>query len=159
MFRRLRNFLGQPRPRRKLLVETTAELLRAWWLVRRHPFNAYAATLGQTRPGEFEASHDMALAPLRDFRWALKRVNQLARGRFTCLMLAIAAKRMLDRRGMANTLVLGVRPDKGADDDPFGAHAWLRAGPHIVIGQEERAGHIPVVSYHSSPDAGVSSAA
>ena len=77
----------------------------------------------------------MALAPLRAFRWALKRVNQLARGRFTCL-------------------VLSVRPDKGADDDPFGAHAWLRAGPYIVIGKEERAGHIPMVSYHSGPGTG-----
>ena len=77
----------------------------------------------------------MALAPLREFRWALKRVNQLARGRFTCL-------------------VLGARPDKGADDDPFGAHAWLRAGPYIVIGKEERAGHIPMVSYHSGPGTG-----
>ena len=113
-------------------------------------------TLGQAYPGEFvdEANHDMAPQPLAEPRWALRRINKLAGGRFTCLMMAIAGKRLLDRRGLPNTLVLGVRPDKGDGDDPFGAHAWLRAGPFVVLGLEERAGHIPVTSYHSAPQDG-----
>ncbi len=153
MYRQLRNFLTLPLARKRLLAEAAGALLSAWWLVRRKPFRAYARTLGQPHPGEYDdaANHDMPPQPLGQIRWALQRINRLAGGRFTCLMLGIAAKRMLDRRGLANTLVLGVRPDKGAGDDPFGAHAWLWAGRYVVIGLEERVGHIPVASYHSSP--------
>ena len=107
--------MALPRPRRRLLLEAANALLHAWWLVRRRPFRAYAATLGQAHPGEFvdTANADMPPQPLGQVRWALHRLNRLAGGRFTCLMLAIAGKRLLDRRGLANTLVLGVRPGTG----------------------------------------------
>jgi len=152
LLRRARNFMALPRPRRRLLLEAATVLLHAWWQVRRRPFRAYAATLGQAHPGEYvdSVNTDMPPQPLGQVRWALHRLNRLAGGRFTCLMLGMAAKRLLDRRGLANTLVLGVRPEKGDGTDPFGAHAWLRAGPYVVIGLEERAGHIPVASYHSN---------
>ncbi len=153
MLRRLRNFILLPWGRKRLLLEAGRALVSSWWTVRRRPFRAYAATLGQAHRGEFvdTPAFDIAPQPLGQARWALQRVNKLAGGRFTCLMLAIAGKRMLNRRGVANTVVLGVRPDKGDGDDPFGAHAWLRAGQYVVVGLEERAGHIPVASYHSTP--------
>ena len=156
VFRRFLSFMALPRTRKRMLAEAAGALLSAWWLVRRKPFRSYCRTLGQPHPGEFvdTSNQDMPPQPLGQIRWAVQRVNRLAGGRFTCLMLGIAAKRMLDRRGLANTLVLGVRPDKGDGDDPFGAHAWLRAGRYVVIGLEERAGHIPVASYHSDPAQG-----
>jgi len=149
---RIRKFLALPASRKKLLLEITLGLLRAAWQVRRAPFQTYSKTLGRPVPGDFvdTALTDIPVEPLRDVRWALKRINALAGGRFTCLMLAMAGKRALDRRGLANSLVLGARPDQGDGDDPFGAHAWLRAGPFVVIGAEESVGHIPLVSYHSA---------
>lgn len=155
MITQARNFLRLPRARKRLLAEAAAALVAARWTVRRRPFRSYAAALGQAHPGEFvDAAHaDMAPQPLGRIRWALLRVNRLAGGRFTCLMLAIAAKRMLNRRGLPNTLVLGVRMDNPVGDDPFAAHAWLRAGRYTVVGVEERAGHVAVASYHSAPPA------
>ncbi|MFN3845097.1 MAG: lasso peptide biosynthesis B2 protein [Paracoccaceae bacterium] len=153
MFISLRNFLALPSRRKLLLAETALALLRAAWLVRRSPFRAYARTLGHRSPGEFvDTAHpDIPTRSLGEVRWALRRINQLAGGRFTCLMLAMAGKRVLNRRCLANTLVLGVRPDRDDGADLFGAHAWLRVGPFVMIGMEERAGHIPIASYHSDP--------
>lgn len=152
MLSRLRNFMALPRARKRLLAEVAVALLHAAWLVRRRPFRSYAGRLGQPSAGEYvDPMTDLPAPVLADLRWALWRINLLAGGRFTCLMLAMAGKRVLNRRGLANTLVLGVRPDGGAGEDPFGAHAWLRAGPHVVVGMQERAGHIPVASYHSGP--------
>lgn len=153
MFFRLRNFLVLPLARTCLIAEATSALLSSYWLVRHKTFRSYARTLGRPHPGEYEdvSNHDMSPHLLGQVRWALLLVNRLMGGRFTCLMVGIASKRMLNRRGQANTLVLGVRPAKGDDDDPFGAHAWLRAGRFIVVGFEERVGHIPVASYHSDP--------
>lgn len=135
-------------------MSAAAELLRAWYLVRFRKFRTYSGTLGEIRAGEFvdEAHSVAALQKLRDVRWALRQLNGLVRGRLTCLMLAIAGKRLLDRRGLANTLVLGVRPDKGSGKEPMGAHAWLLVGRYVVIGLEEKADHIPVASYYSHPE-------
>lgn len=153
VIRRIRNFLGLARSRKRLLAEVTIELLRAAWTVRRRPFQSYVASFGNPKPGDFvdDSLENLPVGQLRDLHWALTRVNRVARGRFTCLMLAMAGKRVLNRRGVPNSLVLAARPDRGADNDPFGAHSWLRSGQYVVIGAEESVGHIPLVSYHSTP--------
>jgi hypothetical protein len=154
--RTLRSFLARPRTDKALLAEAAGELARAWWRVRRQPFRAYAPGLGRSRPGDFhdETPPTLPRHELARLRWALERLNRLAGGRFTCLMLAMAGQRMLVRRGQSGTLVLGVDPGGGAGGDALGAHAWLCAGPHVVVGADERAGHIAVVSYHATPAAG-----
>lgn len=48
-----------------------------------------------------------------------------------CLVQAISAKMMLDRRSIPTTLYLGVSKDQ---QDEMIAHAWLRAGNAIVLG-------------------------
>jgi len=151
----VRGFVRMPRARKRLLAESTWFLLRAAWLVRRRPFRTYAPSLGQVHSGEFmdRSDNQPLIHAVAEIRWALKRVNRLAGGRFTCLMLAMAGQRLLHRRGLAATLVLGVRPEGGVGDDPFGAHAWLRAGDQVVIGQEECAGHTAVASYFLGPRA------
>ena len=151
--RRVRTFLFLPWSRKRMLVEGATALVLAWWQVRYRQFRCYSANLGVAYDGEFidPSNIDAPRQTLIEVRWVLRALNRMAKGKFTCLMLAMAGKRMLNRRGFANTLVLGVRPGKGQGDDPFGAHAWLRAGQYVVIGQEERAGHIPVASYHSAP--------
>ncbi len=151
MISRIRKLFRLPRHRKRLLVEISYELLRAAWIVKHSHFQTYVASLGQPMPGD--ASDDTLPEPplehLRDVAWALKRINKLAGGRFTCLMLAMAGKRALNRRHVPNSLVLAARPDRGSGDDPFGAHSWLRSGQYVVIGAEESVGHIPLVSYLS----------
>lgn len=153
----LRNFLTRSRGDKALLAEAAGELALAWWRVRRQPFRRYASRLGAARPGEYHDPDPPALprGELVRLRWALERLNRLAHGRFTCLMLAMAGQRLLVRRGQAATLVLGVRPGGGAaPGEALGAHAWLCVGPQVVLGADERAGHIAVASYHATPTRG-----
>ena len=51
-----------------------------------------------------------------------------------CLVRAIAAKKMLDRRRIESTLYLGTARDA---EGKMIAHAWLRSGPFYVTGAEE----------------------
>ena len=53
--------------------------------------------------------------------------------RADCLVQAMAAQRWLSSRGVATSLVVGVRKPAAAD---FGAHAWLMAGGRVVTGGE-----------------------
>ncbi len=51
-----------------------------------------------------------------------------------CLVQAIAALKMLERRGVASTLYLGT--SRGASGEML-AHAWLRSGPIYLTGFEQ----------------------
>lgn len=137
--------------RRSLAREAAAELLMAWALVRLRPFATYSARMGIGVNGDPEWDLDAkpVIAALHDVNWAIRRCNLVAAGRFTCLMQAMAGQRMLARRGVEGAVVLGVKPGRSGADPT--AHAWLRVGRFVVLGDEERPGHIPVASYRKAP--------
>lgn len=60
-----------------------------------------------------------------------------------CLVQAVSLKKMLGWRGIESTLYLGV-----AKEDTFTAHAWLRVGDTVVIGDNGLQKY-SVVSYFS----------
>ena len=63
-------------------------------------------------------------------RWALAAASRRAPWRCKCLEQAIVARKMLESRGIATTLYLGV-----ARRGSLEAHAWLRCGSRIVAGE------------------------
>jgi len=145
MIRSLRSYSRLPSARRAAAHEAARELLRAWGLVRFRHFSRYASRLGTARNGDPEWDWRGDPRDLAGVKWAVERITQLSGGRFTCLMKAMAGQAMFARRGVSSAIVLGVRPgDKSGDPT---AHAWLRVGPWIPLGGEERSGHIPVASY------------
>lgn len=145
MIRPLRSYTRLPRARRAAAAEAARGLLRAWYLVRARPFSRYARRLGTAQAGEVVWDWQGDMAPLRDVQWAVTRINRLCAGRFTCLMQAMAGQEMLRRRGVESAVVLGVIPGRSGPAPT--AHAWLRVGPYIVLGQEERPGHVAVATY------------
>jgi hypothetical protein len=50
-----------------------------------------------------------------------------------CLVKAIAAMKMLEKRNIDSTLYLGTARDESGE---LVAHAWLRSGPYFVTGSE-----------------------
>ncbi len=67
---------------------------------------------------------------------AMSRCRYLVWAR-KCLVEAIAAKRMLDRRNIPATLYMGVAKDKNGK---MIAHAWLRSGNIWITGGRNRHG-------------------
>lgn len=62
-------------------------------------------------------------------RWAVETMARVLPWKPVCLPQALAAKKMLHRRGISSTLYLGVDPARDLD-----AHAWVRVGGTIVTG-------------------------
>lgn len=122
--------------------EAAALLAEAWlslaWsrLLIFLPFRRIAPLLGA--PGcETEWQE-----PPRDMQIELDRVADAVRiasraawWECKCLVQALAAMRMLKRRGIGSTLYLGTGRDKAGR---LAAHAWLRSGSRIITGAEER---------------------
>ena len=101
---------------------------------------------------QVSASLDLLPEVLKDVRWAVLRVSRVFGGRLTCLAQAVCGKALLARRGIDSVVVLGVRTggsqsgESGASDG-LGAHAWLCVSDIVLLGDEARAGHIPVARY------------
>lgn len=149
---RLITYIRQSSRRRRLVLEAMAELARAWTLVRLRPFKTYSARLGVAAQGEAPEGPKVDIVLCSDVRWAVQAVNRSFGGHFTCLMQGMAGKAMLNRRGVANTLVLGARLKKDEDTprkSDIAAHAWLYCGPVVLLGGEIRDEYVPVTSYVS----------
>lgn len=125
---RWRSWRATPVQMRRLLVEATLELLRARLLV---DFGLRRALPGLLAP----RNTDDPVPPeqmQRDIRYIVWLASSSVPWRSLCLPNAIAARRMLARRGFPSTLHLGVGHHEAGDPH---AHAWLEAGS-IITGAE-----------------------
>ena len=105
------------------------------------PFRALARQLGGLVPPPTpapaaELAPDPALTEaqrtaIRRIRWAIGAVAPVLPFRTLCLQQAIAARTMLERRGIGSVLHLGVDQSR---PDGLQAHAWLDAGGLGVTG-------------------------
>ncbi len=128
--------LQMPVKKKLLLSEAFLLLPVAWFVVRVLPFKWWSHHLGEVKPGEeILVDETLDTQALKEFGWAVRKVNRLFRGVYTCLMLAMAVQWMLSRRKISSTLVLGTLMEKDASGSMvMKAHAWLRAGELIVVG-------------------------
>ncbi|MEM9043952.1 MAG: lasso peptide biosynthesis B2 protein [Pseudomonadota bacterium] len=106
--------------------EAVAELTLAR-LVTLMPARIYTRLLqhqGEPHPAD-GADQALAIGQL------IERVARHLPFRTLCLQQVIALRRMLGRRGLGCTVVLGIAPDQVGD-----AHAWLKVGETIVSGED-----------------------
>lgn len=125
---------------RRLFIEALLALVRAKLAVHLQPFRRLAPTLGRAQAETPRTLTPEARAIAVAVSWAVQAVARHLPLGFVCLPQAIAAQRLLRRRGIASTLYLGVAPDRAAPE-AITAHAWLRAGDKIVTGEHEARRH------------------
>ena len=134
--RRWGRFAGLSRRQRALLVEASLQLAWARVVLLVLPFRRLAARLGElSSPAGTAASRapDPAAAVARDVRWAMACAARHVPFGAVCLPQAIAAKKMLARRGVKGVLHFGVaRPREAAGS--LEAHAWVDAAGIEVSG-------------------------
>ncbi|HVU32164.1 MAG TPA: lasso peptide biosynthesis B2 protein [Opitutaceae bacterium] len=143
-------FLGHGWRRRGLFCEAFGLLCWARLLIRLVPFRGLAPRLGKAQA---ESSSELTVNAQRtalDVAWAIGAATRHAPLRFVCLPQALAAKWMLRRRGIANTLYLGIAAGRETES-AMTAHAWLRSGDKIITGAREMGGHVVVLSLADGP--------
>ena len=127
----LRRFLAIPQKRKLLLAEALLSLLTARLAMLFVPFRSIAAWLGEagveTPPEAASDQIDVA----REISLAIAVMARRVPWDGRCLAQALAATRMLRRRGLEGTVSFGAAR---LDGEGFSAHAWLRFGPLFVTG-------------------------
>lgn len=86
------------------------------------------SNFGAVMTESFQKYPENQLIPIRE---CIRRSNKFLPGKSRCLINALTAKSMLNRRHFVCTLYLGV---KKTDSGSLQAHAWLRCGEYIVSG-------------------------
>jgi hypothetical protein len=126
-------------------VEATAWLALARLAILLLRFPALSRRLGAPMRESTLDDDERHRPLLRRIRWAIGAASRRAPWRCKCLEQGIAAKMMLRRRALPNTLYLGVAREQGSAS--VQAHAWLRCGSRYITGGEERARYAVVSSF------------
>lgn len=139
---RLRKFLELTAADRRLLLEAAFWLGVARLAVFTLPFRRIAPYLGrhmaQSPDGLASQHQDL----VERTSWAVQTASRHLPWECTCLAQAMAGKAVLKRRGVPNTLYLGLVK---ADEAQLRAHAWLRCGGRILTGWQAM-GEFAVIS-------------
>jgi hypothetical protein len=145
--KRLRRFLQAPLARQCLLVEAALQLSLAWLMVRLLPFRWWSPRLGDSSAGEQLPPEGVDDPRAHEISRAVSAINRAVGGRHTCLMLAVAGQRMLNRRRISSSLVLGTFTEHGEAQGPtMTAHAWLRVGRQVILGGHDGR-YLPLASF------------
>lgn len=98
------------------------------------PFHKLAPSLGAHME---ETTHDRLQDPLRrklvHVQEAIHIMSPYTWWESKCLVKAIAAMKMLERRRISCTLYMGTARDESGK---MIAHAWLRSGPYYITGAD-----------------------
>lgn len=139
----LHKFVQRSRLERRLFLEAWGCLALARVMIVIMPFRLIARRLGRTR-AESSSLAGKGEGLARTISWAVRTASRYSLWRSTCLTQAMAAKMMLRRRQLPNTLYLGLAKD---EEGTLRAHAWLRCGEAILTGGENRAGFTTIASF------------
>jgi hypothetical protein len=133
LLKRARTFWLIDKKTKLLLVE--AFILLGWArLLKNMSFAKVAPTLGEQMN---ETSFCMEEANRKQIKHVSHAINIMSRytvWESMCLVKAIAAMKMLEKRKIESTIYFGTA--KGENGKMI-AHAWLRSGPFYVTGEEE----------------------
>ena len=90
---------------------------------------------------------------LKRISWAVVATSRHMPWKRKCLAQAMAGKKMLQRRGIASTLYLGVAKE---GENALIAHAWLRSGSRILTGARGRKKYTVVSTFADERAQGLS---
>jgi hypothetical protein len=133
VIQKMKTFVLLDSRKKTLLLE--ALIFLAWArILKSIPFSRVSPLLG-THMEETSFTHDPSEQRiLRNVSDAIYIMSNYTLWESKCLVKAIAAMKMLQRRNIESTLYLGTARDESGN---MIAHAWLRSGSLFITGAEE----------------------
>lgn len=142
---RLSNFIALDGADKLASLEAISLLLYAKFQISRTPPGRWRSRFTAAAAAE-NPSQD--IATIRRVRLAILRALSLTAGAPNCLPQAIAARWMLERRGIPASLFIGTQRD---EDGKPRIHAWLKVGDEWVTGLCDEAQYTLIASVGAEP--------
>lgn len=108
------------------------------------PFRHVAARMGKPMEESSEEVSEELLKTAKEISWIIQKASRYTPWESKCLVKALASLIMLKKRNIPCTLYLGMAKDK---TNKLSAHAWLRCGRSILLGDYERPGFTTVAYF------------
>jgi len=140
---RLASFVALPSAEQRLIVAAAvllAGIRIGLWVL---PFRSVRGAV--RRLGNRPRSRSDSGPPVERIVWAVGAADRLV-PRTTCLVRALAAQALLERRGYASQLRFGVAGGAGR---AFEAHAWLERDGRVLIGGPVQERYVPMPALDS----------
>ena len=119
----------------RLLAEAggclVAARLAVWFVSFRRLATGLGDKMAESPAEDTEAQRDRAAL----IGWAVEALGRRLPWMSQCLVQAVAATWMLQRRRIPSTLYFGLAKDTGGE---LQAHAWVRSGTQVLTGAKER---------------------
>lgn len=131
----------------KAVLALIPEALWRLMLVRIQLLFPFARTAPQLGVKSLETPAVSKASDIRRIQQITKAIRVMSRytpWKSTCMVRAVAALKMLEKRGIESTLYMGVARDKQGQ---MIAHAWLRSGAHYVSGDDAMQGFVVVEKF------------
>lgn len=112
-------------------IEAIGRMIWAQWLVRAVPPRHWRSQFGHPQEPGSGSPRETDIVTIRRIRLAIARALRNMPGDPSCLPQALAARRMLERRGIASTLYIGTMREAGGGRR---FHAWVKVGDEWVTG-------------------------
>lgn len=119
----------------RLLAEAGGLLVVARLAVWFVPFRRLATHLGDEMAESPAADTEAQRAAAAPIGWAVRTLGRRLPGMSQCLVQAVAATWMLQRRRIPSTLYFGMARDSSGK---VTAHAWVRCGTQVLTGAKKR---------------------
>lgn len=117
----------------KLLLFETYIYLGYARILKVKRFSKVAPSLGETMEETSPGPNLNDRRVLGEISQAIQIMSKYTFWESECLVKAIAAMKMLEKRNIESTLYLGMAKDESGG---LIAHAWLRSGPFYISGME-----------------------
>jgi hypothetical protein len=119
----------------KILMFETLFYLGCARIIRILPLTKLGPMLGTYMEDTSFTRNHSGNATIKNISSAINIISRYTFWESNCLVRAIAAMKMLERRKIESTLYLGMAKDEKGN---LIAHAWLRSGNVFVTGAEEK---------------------
>lgn len=129
----LRKFLQLPPVKQTLLVEAASLLVLVRLGLAVLPFHTLRRLLARIAALPAVSSQGVSVGIEETVAWAVEVASHYGPGSSSCLVQALAAQALLQRRGHPANLRIGVAREVG---NPLRAHAWVESKGKIIIGGE-----------------------
>lgn len=128
----------------RLLAEAAGCLVAARLAVWFVPFRRLATGLGDKMVESPAEDTEPQRATATRIGWAVRALGRRLPWMSQCLVQAVAATWMLQRRRIPSTLYFGLSKDT---DGELKAHAWVRSGTQVLTGAKGRHGFTVVATF------------
>jgi hypothetical protein len=130
--RRVRLFFVLDKKMMMMMFEAYA--LLGWARIQKsRSFSKVSPSLGEKMSETTFSYNQYELNIARRISKSIRLISKYTFWESQCLVKAIAAMKMLEKRNIESTLYLGTAKDESGK---LIAHAWLRSGPYYVTGSE-----------------------